>query len=320
MFKHALVCVAGLVTLAQMDSAAAHVTLEKRTAVLDSSYKAVLRIPHGCEGEATHTVRVTVPEGFVNAKPMPKPGWTLATRKARYRKSYTLHGRDYDSGVVEITWSGGALADDWYDEFVFRGTVTGVAPGSVLHFPTTQLCATGENRWHEVAAPGEDSHRLEWPAPYLTVIAQTAATDHAAATASGSYRAGTIVVEQPWARASLGSAKNSAAYLSIRNAGAQPDRLIGVFGEIAAKIEIHRHIDDGGIMRMRRVDGIDIPAGGTARLQPGGFHIMLIGLHRPLNDATSFPLTLKFENAGDIPVTVDVRKIGQKHGAQEHRH
>lgn len=188
MFKHALKSAVVLAALFVVADASAHATLEKRTATAEGTYKAVMRLSHGCEGQATHTVRVTLPEGFVNAKPMPKPGWTLSTRKARYARSYILHGRKYEEGVVEITWSGGKLQDDWYDEFVFRGTVAGVAPGSVMHFPTTQICANGQHSWSEIATPGQNVRDLKHPAPQLSI---TAPRGHGgAATPSGSWEHG----------------------------------------------------------------------------------------------------------------------------------
>ena len=91
--------------------AEAHVTLEQSSARADTTYKAVLRIPHGCDGAATTAVRVLIPEGLIAVKPMPKAGWTLTTRRGPYAKDYAYFGKPMSEGVVEITWSGGQLAD-----------------------------------------------------------------------------------------------------------------------------------------------------------------------------------------------------------------
>ena len=77
-------------------AAFAHITLETQEAAVGSTYKAVLRVPHGCDGKATIAVRVQIPEGVIAVKPMPKPGWTLQTKKGKYEKSYELYGHGGD--------------------------------------------------------------------------------------------------------------------------------------------------------------------------------------------------------------------------------
>ncbi|HEY4192949.1 MAG TPA: DUF1775 domain-containing protein, partial [Mesorhizobium sp.] len=116
--------VAGVLIAAGTPGAFAHITLETQEAAVGSTYKAVLRVPHGCEGKATTAVRVKMPEGFIAVKPMPKPGWKLETVKGKYAKSYTLWGEAMSEGVTEVDWSGGNLPDEFYDEFVLRGTLT----------------------------------------------------------------------------------------------------------------------------------------------------------------------------------------------------
>ncbi len=96
-------------------AALAHATLEQSEAKVGSSYKAVLRVPHGCEGKPTTTVRIQVPEGVIGVKPQPKPGWTLATTRGKYAKAYDFYGHQLTEGVKEIVWSGGSLPDDFYD-------------------------------------------------------------------------------------------------------------------------------------------------------------------------------------------------------------
>ena len=110
----ALLCIAA-------EGAFAHVTLETEKAPPNSTYKAVLRVGHGCEGKPTTAIRVKIPEGVIAVKPMPKPGWQLATTKGKYAKTYDYYGTPMAEGVTEVAWTGGELPDEWYDEFVFRG-------------------------------------------------------------------------------------------------------------------------------------------------------------------------------------------------------
>ena len=125
-------------------AAQAHVTLETGEAPA-GTYKAVLRVPHGCEGEATLRLRVQIPEGVIAVKPMPKPGWELETVTGKYARSYDYYGTPLTEGVTEIDWTG-KLPDACYDEFVFRGTLTdGFAPGTIVYFPVVQECA-GQDR------------------------------------------------------------------------------------------------------------------------------------------------------------------------------
>lgn len=145
--------------------AEAHVTLETREAAVASTYKAVLRVGHGCEGSPTKTVRVQIPEGVIATKPMPKAGWTLTTREADYAKAYQYYDQTLTRGVVEISWSGGELPDAWYDEFVFRARLPEGEPGTVVYFPVVQECATGVHRWIEIPEPGKSAHDYKEPAP-----------------------------------------------------------------------------------------------------------------------------------------------------------
>jgi uncharacterized protein YcnI len=152
-------------------SASAHVTLETQEAAVGSTYKAVLRVPHGCEGKATTAIRVKMPEGFIAVKPMPKPGWEVETVKGPYAKSYTLWGEAVTQGVTEVDWKGGNLPDEFYDEFVFRGTFAdSLTAGETLYFPIVQQCGEATDRWIEVPAAGQDADALESPAPGVKLL------------------------------------------------------------------------------------------------------------------------------------------------------
>ena len=144
----------------------AHSTLEVQQAAIGSSYKAVLRVPHGCGTEATHTVRVQIPEGFFAVKPMPKAGWDLQIVTGPYEKAYLNHGTEVTEGVKEIIWSGGNLPNEYYDEFVFRGTFADTLEPGAFYFPSMQECATGEEAWIDTTgAEGVDK-----PAPSLELV------------------------------------------------------------------------------------------------------------------------------------------------------
>lgn len=152
-------------------AAFAHITLETQEAAVGSIYKAVLRVPHGCDGKATIAVRVQIPEGVIGVKPMPKPGWTLQVKNGKYEKPYQLYGEAVTSGVKEVDWSGGSLPDEFYDEFVFRGTLAADLPaGQKLYFPVVQECDGATTRWIEIPAAGQDEDALEDPAPGLNLL------------------------------------------------------------------------------------------------------------------------------------------------------
>lgn len=118
--------------------ATAHATLEKQEAQINTNYKAVMRVSHGCEGQATQSVTIEIPEGVINAKPMPKAGWELETVTGPYARTYEYHG-PRSEGVKSITWTGN-LEDTHYDEFIFRARITDAfEAGQMIYFPTVRL-------------------------------------------------------------------------------------------------------------------------------------------------------------------------------------
>lgn len=131
-------------------------------------------------------------------------------------------------------------------------------------------------------------------------------------------RAADIAIEQPWARASPGRAPTGAAYLTLVNRGAEPDRLVGAATAAAAKAELHDHQPAanqpaghaGHVMEMRPVAEIPVKPGETVVLKPGALHVMLIGLKAPLKEGERFSLTLRFARGGEVTVEVPVAKAG----------
>jgi copper(I)-binding protein len=134
------------------------------------------------------------------------------------------------------------------------------------------------------------------------------------------YTLGDISIGHPWARASIGQAKAGAAYLTLSNAGSETDRLVAVESTAAKKTEIHTHSMENGVMKMRPVEAAEVPPGAPVVFQPGGLHVMLMGLKAPLAEGESFPLILVFEKAGRIEVSVKVESATQEKPEMEHKH
>ena len=157
-------------TVAIAGPAFAHVTLEVAEAPAEGFWKAVLRVPHGCEGAATTAVRVQIPEGLINTKPMPKAGWEVVLTEGDYAQTYDYYGTELTSGVKEIAWTGGNLPDNFYDEFVFRAKIAGLERGTQVPILVVQECGPDKaERWIEIPAAGEDPDSYEFPAPMLTI-------------------------------------------------------------------------------------------------------------------------------------------------------
>lgn len=148
--------------------------------------------------------------------------------------------------------------------------------------------------------------------------------------------AGPLEIVHPWSRATPGGAKVAGGYVTVVNKDKAPDRLVAVAADgISAKAEIHEVSMKDGVMSMKRVDGVVVPAGGTLTLKPGSWHIMFMGLKRPLKQGETFPGSLTFEKAGTVAVEFTVEATGaaapampgkadpgppMDHGGMDHRH
>ncbi|PWC86167.1 hypothetical protein TSH100_13585 [Azospirillum sp. TSH100] len=126
-----------------------------------------------------------------------------------------------------------------------------------------------------------------------------------------SYKAGPIEIGHPWARATAPSAPNGGAYLSLTNTGTTEDHLVAASTPAAGKAELHTHLNENGVMKMREVPPIAIAPGETVTFAPGGLHIMLLGLKQPLEKGARIPMTLRFEKAGSVEVQIAVEAAGQ---------
>ncbi|MER3405214.1 MAG: copper chaperone PCu(A)C [Chloroflexota bacterium] len=165
-----------------------------------------------------------------------------------------------------------------------------------------------------------------------TAAPATSSTVAAYATAGTTVSEAKVEIERAWVRPATGPTSSgqqsmastppgghgqgsvmegmlvSAAYMVIRNEGAQSDRLVRAETDVAETVELHESRMESGVMKMQPVEGIDVPAGGSVELKPGGLHIMLIGLKRELRVGDRVELVLHFEKAGDIAVEAEVRQ------------
>ena len=135
------------------------------------------------------------------------------------------------------------------------------------------------------------------------------------------YRAGSLIVEAPWSRATPGGAKVGSGYMRIVNRGSEPDRLIGGTAAVAARVEVHESSIVDGVARMRPIEGgLLIRPGETVEFKPGGLHAMLVDLSRPLKEGETIKGTLVFEKAGTVAIEYRVGGIGAQSAGGHHHH
>jgi uncharacterized protein YcnI len=171
----ALAAAAALVLAAP---AAAHVTANPSTAPSDGFAVISFRVPHGCDGSPTTALSVQIPEGVVNVKPQAVAGWQVATKIGKYAEPVDLFGEPVTEGVKEVTWSGGSLPDDQYQDFGLSVKLPPLDPGTKLNFPTVQRCQQGVERWIQVPVEGEEEPEL--PTPQVELIAASGEDEHGA--------------------------------------------------------------------------------------------------------------------------------------------
>ena len=126
-------------------------------------------------------------------------------------------------------------------------------------------------------------------------------------------KAGDLVISQAWTRATPGGAKTGGGFLTIENKGSAADRLVSASADVAGKVEVHEMAVNDGVMKMRPIEGgLAIEPGKTVKLAPGGYHLMMMNLKNPLKQGEKLPVTLQFEKAGKVTVTLDVEGVGAK--------
>jgi hypothetical protein len=153
------------------------------------------------------------------------------------------------------------------------------------------------------------------------ILAAVTALLLASPAAAHSVTIGALSLTDLWTRATPPSAPTAGGYLTIENTGAEGDRLIGIASSAAGRAEIHEMTTKDGTMIMRPAPGgIEIPAGGTVALAPGGFHIMFMDLNEPFVEGGKVPVTLIFEKAGSIDTFLHVLAIGARGPEGDHPH
>ena len=129
-----------------------------------------------------------------------------------------------------------------------------------------------------------------------------------------------VRVDAAWSRALPPVSENGAAYVTVTNLGAEADALVGVDTPMAERAELHEHVMQDGLMKMRKVESVALPPGDRVAMEPGGLHVMLMKLAHPLAEGERFALTLHFSNAPDVTVNVAVMAVGAKPDAMRSPH
>ena len=134
-----------------------------------------------------------------------------------------------------------------------------------------------------------------------------------------------ITVVDPYVRLAPPGAKTTAAFMTLRNAGVPEAKLVSAAAPVASATELHNHINDGGVMRMRQVKEIPVPVKGEVQLKPGSYHVMLIDMKVPLKEGDKVAITLGFADGSsktvDVPVirpTVEMMPKGMDHSKMKH--
>ncbi len=257
----------------------AHVVLETPLARLDAPYQAVFRVGHGCDRSATTAITVRLPPGFVNAKPVPRPGWKL------------------DATPAAITWTASgkesALPDGTRGEFVIAGST--VREAGPVWFKVLQSCEQGSIDWADIPAQGISTVGMKTPAALLQVMDSR---DFALAQALPK-------VDVAWVRGSVPGQRGTGGFMRLT--AREPLQLVGASTPVAGVAEIHEMKMEGDVMRMRAVDKVDLVPGVAFELKPGGYHLMLMDLKQPLQKDALVPLTLLFRNAAGAPLRMELQ-------------
>ncbi|MBB3971507.1 copper chaperone PCu(A)C [Hansschlegelia beijingensis] len=140
----------------------------------------------------------------------------------------------------------------------------------------------------------------------------------AGAASAEDYKAGDLLISNPWSRATASGAKVGAGYFTLTNHGATPDRLVSVSSGFSEKAEMHETTTENGVSRMRPIpDGLEIKPGETIQFEPGGKHLMFLGLRQPLKQGESVKGALVFRNAGKVDLEFEVKAVGASPKAGE---
>lgn len=286
--------IAACVLLASTAGALAHVTLPPGGAMAGSDYRAVFRVGHACkDAGATTGIGVRLPSGFMLAAAEPRSGWKLDVQRVAANAT---------SGATEVRWTAespkNALPGKERADFVLSGKVP-ATPGP-LWFKVLQTCDVGSTDWAQVPASGTSTDGMTAPAARLTVVAAGVAT---------------VDVRDAYVRQSVAGQSGTGAFMKLTSPSGS--RLVGISTPAAGVAEVHEMKMEGDTMKMRAVQGgLDLPAGQTVELKPGGYHIMLMDLKEALPKGASVPVTLRFEDAKGAKTSLELKlPVGAPEGA-----
>ena len=130
---------------------------------------------------------------------------------------------------------------------------------------------------------------------------------------------GQVEIDKPWARATAPGAVVAGGYMTIRNRSGAPDRLLGASSPAAARVELHVHVKEGDVVKMRQVSGYDVPANGSFELKPGGAHLMFLQIARPFKEGDKVPMKLRFAKAGEVSAEFHVGRLGDTAPSAQHK-
>jgi copper(I)-binding protein len=281
----ASVLLAGVAMTPSMTSA--HVAIEPSVAAAGTRVDVALKVGHGCDGSATAAIAVQIPPGLEGATPAYRAGWTAKTKASKV-------GARND--VAEVSWVAAGrdsyLADGKADSFTFSGKLPNAS--GPLWFKVLQTCESGSRNWSELPAQGVSTKGMKFPAALMEVR-----------TAQDMMAAQAVRVEGAWVRAAVPGQTATGGFMKLT--ARDSTRLVGVLTPVAGLAQVHEMKMDGGIMRMRAVDGLELPAGKTVELAPGSFHLMLMELKAPVSKDGVVPLTLLFKDAKGVESRVDIK-------------
>lgn len=152
------------------------------------------------------------------------------------------------------------------------------------------------------------------------LLATAALLFAATAAAAHDFKAGPITIGHPWSRPTGPGQAVGGGFVKFTNEGTATDRLVAASAAVSATVELHTMRMEGDVMRMRQVDAIELPAGSSVELKPGGLHLMFMGLKQPLKAGETFPVTLRFEKAGEVVVQFNVETPKSAGPAPAHQH
>jgi periplasmic copper chaperone A len=158
--------IAVLAGFAFAGSAHAHIVFKEKSAEAGSNHIASLLLMHGCDGSATVSVRVELPDGITRSRPRILPGWNYEIEMRTLETPVMLHGFEVTEVIGAIIWSGGEVPDDAYQQFDFWVALPD-QPGRRLDFPVVQICEEGSHAWNEIAVQDGDPYELTSPAPFI---------------------------------------------------------------------------------------------------------------------------------------------------------